>query len=75
MGPAPVGSGRGRRPRNQSWLCSARVRCSFSSGRNPPKGPGPISTEAIGFPAELAEMSQSPEGSWSDFHGIFLNKR
>ncbi len=70
-----------------------------SSGcRNPPKGPGPISTEnewgevsggyyyvaiprrvLVRFPRkmddrvpsdEAAQMSQSPEGSWADFHSL-----
>ncbi len=53
--------------------------CSVESGvqstvtlgsRNPPKGPGPISTRHGRHPRSVSELrvSQSPEGSWSDFH-------
>ncbi len=39
--------------------------------RNPPKGPGPISTfSPTTNKAGRVLESQSPEGSWSDFHTI-----
>ncbi len=55
--------------------CFTRMRRKAALCRNPPKGPTRISTEAQ-QPEAHPEiiMSQSPEGSYSDFHCCLSNR-